>query len=1747
MLLPFLAVLLPTAVITITSATPGGDGVCDAKECTVQEALVVLNDGSIDGREDLDLRFDIPGGPHELSLDLNINRVGAIHVIGKENVLLRGTSGSRLSSAREVTVEAMSFSGGACLTTTSSTRVQLSTVSLGDPRQSCSVGLAIAGTGTVELDSVAILTSGRAITTSGSFSTVTLTDVKIVQTAEGDVGVVGVDIFADDVIVTNLGMSGAWTGGVAAALHEGGAGALSSVRVNGFRLNNDGNSAGLSAIGLSVVANTVTLQDLLVTGHGTDAAVAVNDGRFFANPVNIELVDVGVHAPGEIKRAVAGVGAGVGTGTGVRVGGNGIVNVSGMFVDELNNGLVITAASAVAVRDSGFGSALVGGSLNSGLTIRTAGSVELSDVVFAGNGMGVDLDVGDLDLTRVDINGNGFGGTFTARNSATATDVVVINNIGGGVILRGQAIGMNLDIGLDSNGETIGNGGNGVALVGGGDVIVKDNQPAVVLEVAAIGAVSSGPAFSGRVFGSAGSGVVVQNAQLGSATVSGNGQGIVVVNGTVVGARSSGNEGAGLVLIDSQAIDCVVVDNGRGVLFEGDSGLTDVFVGVDNEGGFLPNGSGPAVDNNSGRRANVTISGGRYRGGAEARAIVVMSVGDLVVTDGAQLGGDEREGVAAIAVAVGVDTSIGTLLEPVVIEAAPRVLLAVGNQPTTVDLRGASICGVDIGVAVLPGSNVVVGDVGVRDGVACGVGVGVKVGGVSDPSLFTSVSIAGTIIAVDGAALVATDVQGVVELGFQDAELNGSPGLLVENLDEARLFGNVGGTGGVQLRDSSFSELDLRFDLAGVDGDGVNIDGCELPAFTNIDGVVDGAAARGVAIENTRIAQNNGAAVLSVSAQVRSANDVGVLIDLDSDGVDDELNVVAITADGGADGVIVRGTMAKTRLQGLASNNDGDGLVLDVPVSETEHVVDVSGFFAGARLASLFGNDVPRALTATGNAGHGVRCTGNTKVHLIGVSAGNNNGDGVHVEQQCRVLGLAGSQLGGVGNTRAGNSGAGLRVVGDGRVLIGDVDFDSAALGDGLNCFVQHNRGGGVIVSGRGALVVGPSLVVSDNDGREFDMGDDGRTANDVGDVDGVLNAPEITRVVVDLTDVEIHGIVGRGQTVHLYRSKSRSGEGEPFDHIASFVEGSVDDEDGSAAQILGFGVIVPATFVFRLPLSSAPAIAMASDGVRSSEASEVFFLDPCLPSALADDCDFDRDGIINGDERAAGTNIFLADSDADGLSDFEEGTLDSDGDGVLDALLSNRLDTDGDGLVDALDVDGNDACVPDNTAGACDKDGDGLSNADEDRYGTDKNDPDTDGDGIPDGFEAALDTDNDGLSNAIESNFGDVDNDGVPDQRDPVELAAECTAGGPAAVLRETVVLDTDADVVAFNASGVTCIVGNLLVGNSVTRLVLNALVVVTGRVVVRASDVETVELTVLVRAGTFEIQDNDVLVSGALPAINTIDGDLRVSGNARLSILDIRALRRVGGSVIITDNGALSSVSAPDLDSIGGDLDINGNDGLDSIDLPDLELVDGSVNISENPDLQEVSLPGLVSVGGDLTISDNPQLTGIDAGSLVSVGGDLEISGNDNVTDIDLNSLVSVGGDLEISDVSDGANIGLASLDSVGGNVLIDGTANLPPGWVCVGGVCTTACGDGVVRGDEVCDDGDLNDGDGCSAVCAVEPDFLCAQNVAGKSTCVSTSSLDQTPAAAAPGCGNMRGVMPMFAVLAVLLRRRRLEAPV
>lgn len=160
---------------------------------------------------------------------------------------------------------------------------------------------------------------------------------------------------------------------------------------------------------------------------------------------------------------------------------------------------------------------------------------------------------------------------------------------------------------------------------------------------------------------------------------------------------------------------------------------------------------------------------------------------------------------------------------------------------------------------------------------------------------------------------------------------------------------------------------------------------------------------------------------------------------------------------------------------------------------------------------------------------------------------------------------------------------------------------------------------------------------------------------------------------------------------------------------------------------------------------------------------------------------DRDLDGLTNAQEQTLGTDPDDADSDNDGESDGAEvggnvnAPLNGDNDATIDALESSITNTDGDGVADESDPANTNPCIPNGSHAAClahDSDGDGLTNAQEDALGTNRNAPDTDGDGVNDGAEVGgdpmnpTDGDNDGVPDAVEG-ATDFDGDGIADSAD--------------------------------------------------------------------------------------------------------------------------------------------------------------------------------------------------------------------------------------------------------------------------------------------------------------------------------------------------------------------------------------------
>ncbi len=139
-------------------------------------------------------------------------------------------------------------------------------------------------------------------------------------------------------------------------------------------------------------------------------------------------------------------------------------------------------------------------------------------------------------------------------------------------------------------------------------------------------------------------------------------------------------------------------------------------------------------------------------------------------------------------------------------------------------------------------------------------------------------------------------------------------------------------------------------------------------------------------------------------------------------------------------------------------------------------------------------------------------------------------------------------------------------------------------------------------------------------------------------------------------------------------------------------------------------------------PLNSTDGLAdMDGDGLSNRD--EILYRGTDWRTA-----DTDGDGISDGTERNGGTNPVKWDSDDDGLSDSHEATLGTN---------PTQKDSDSDGCPDGWEVEhGFNPLSSTSPVLAADPDGDGLSNDEEARLGTDPFSADTDGDGLSDRME---------------------------------------------------------------------------------------------------------------------------------------------------------------------------------------------------------------------------------------------------------------------------------------------------------------------------------------------------------------------------------------------------------------------------
>jgi hypothetical protein len=145
----------------------------------------------------------------------------------------------------------------------------------------------------------------------------------------------------------------------------------------------------------------------------------------------------------------------------------------------------------------------------------------------------------------------------------------------------------------------------------------------------------------------------------------------------------------------------------------------------------------------------------------------------------------------------------------------------------------------------------------------------------------------------------------------------------------------------------------------------------------------------------------------------------------------------------------------------------------------------------------------------------------------------------------------------------------------------------------------------------------------------------------------------------------------------------------------------------------------------------------------------------------------------------------------------------------------------------------------------------------------------------------------------------------------------------------------------------------------------------------------------------GYFTIQSGDVVAVSAPLLTRTVT--LWIANNARLTSLDLSSLARIDSNPFqIYNNAVLTSFALPALETVGGYIIIG--DGSTTDPSP-----------TANPLLKSVLMPRLTTVAGSIEINDAKALEEVDLSSLTSFGTDVYIISGAHMRRVSMRALVS------------------------------------------------------------------------------------------------------------------------------------------
>lgn len=167
-------------------------------------------------------------------------------------------------------------------------------------------------------------------------------------------------------------------------------------------------------------------------------------------------------------------------------------------------------------------------------------------------------------------------------------------------------------------------------------------------------------------------------------------------------------------------------------------------------------------------------------------------------------------------------------------------------------------------------------------------------------------------------------------------------------------------------------------------------------------------------------------------------------------------------------------------------------------------------------------------------------------------------------------------------------------------------------------------------------------------------------------------------------------------------------------------------------------------------------------------------------------------------------------------------------------------------------------------------------------------------------------------------------------------------------------------------------------------------------GALRVQSGDRLPTGLAQLTEAGAVEI---DAALEGpfALPALEQVEGELRLSSAQSVSSLDLSALRTVGGALRLQRLGLDGALSLPALRTVGADLELSNAGLLTTLELPSMERIDGALTLQRLTRLHTVGGLDALSALGGLRLAEAPRMTDLPSmPALVQLDGDLVLDQN-------------------------------------------------------------------------------------------------------------------------------------------------------